>query len=145
MLVAKTPRVPALLCIASMFAFCVLSSSAQERDKEDSSPNILSTPPLLPGTNLACVAANVGKTPVTVDIEMHDATTGAIPFRERCELPPGFGNFGGNVCAIERGAPLAGYCTFTVVHGNKKDIRGAILSENGNLGVGALLGALPAQ
>lgn len=144
MLVAKTSRSPTLLCLAPLFAICMVSSgTAQER--ENSSSASLSTPPLLAGTNLACVAANVGKTPVTVDIELHDAQTGAVPFSERCALPPGLGNFGGTQCAILRGAPMAGYCTFTVIHGNKHDIRAAILSENGNLGVGALLAALPAQ
>jgi hypothetical protein len=116
------------------------------RANDEGRENSLSTPPLTVGTSLNCIAANIGKTPVTLNIEMHD-TNGAVTNSETCTLPSGAVNAGGSQCAIVDGAPLfVGYCTFEVTQGNKRDIRAAILSQDANLGAtGGLLAALPAQ
>ncbi len=112
----------------------------------DEDSNVLSTPPLTLGTSLVCIAANVGKTPVIVDIELHDVN-GAVPFSERCTLPPGAVNAGGIQCSVVEGAPegFVGYCTFTVEMGDKQHIRAAILSQNANEGIGHVPAALPAR
>jgi hypothetical protein len=145
MLVARTPRLTALLCLVPLLAFCMVSTgSADEGD--DASSNSLSTPPLTLGTSLVCLAANVGKTPVTLDIEMHDVN-GTVVASERCTLPPGAVNFGGRQCSLVDAAPagFVGYCSFTLRDGNKRHIRAAILSFNANLGLGHQPTALPAQ
>ena len=122
----------------------VSSGSADDGDK--SSSTSLSTPPLTLGTSLNCIAANVGKTAVTLDIELHDVN-GTVVGSQRCTLPPGAVNAGGSQCSVVDGAPagFVGYCTFTVIHGSKQEIRAAILSQNANLGLGAQPTALPAQ
>jgi hypothetical protein len=105
----------------------------------------LSTPPLTVGTSLDCIAANIGTTPVTLNIELHDMN-GEVAFNQTCKLPPGAVNAGGSQCSIIEGAPLfVGYCTFKVTNGSKQDIRAAILSQDVNLGTGGLSAALPAQ
>ena len=49
-----------------LFTPTVVSANGEEME------NSLSTPPLTVGTSLSCIAANIGKTPVTLNIEMHD-------------------------------------------------------------------------
>jgi hypothetical protein len=121
-------------------------SSGNADEGENSSSNSLSTPPLTLGTSLVCLAANVGKSPVTLDIEMHDVN-GTVVASETCTLPPGAVNFGGKQCSLVDAAPAGsvGYCTFSLKDGNKKSIRAAILSFNANLGLGHQPTALPAQ
>jgi hypothetical protein len=106
--------------------------------------NFLSTPPMHPGNTLECIAANVGKRPVNLLIELFDEN-GNVPFSETCQLPPGAINFGGQQCALLGGAPNAGWCKFTVTFGNKRDIRATICSLDINLGIGAAPSCLPAQ
>jgi hypothetical protein len=135
-----TPRLATRLSLAPLLALCMVSSG--HADEGDT----LSTPPLTLGTSLNCIAANVGKTPLTLDIELHDVN-GTVFGSQRCTLPPGAVNAGGSQCAIVDGAPagFVGYCTFTVVHGSKQNVRAAILSQNYNLGLGAQPSALAAQ
>jgi hypothetical protein len=108
--------------------------------------NVLSTPPLTLGTSLVCLAANVGKTLVALEIALHDVN-GTVVTSENCRLPPGAVNAGGQQCAAVEAAPegFVGYCTFTVKIGKKQDIRAAILAQNANQGIGAIPSALPAQ
>jgi len=145
MLVARTPRLPTLLCLAPLFAICMVSSGAAD-EGDNSLSKTLATPPLVLGTSLVCLAANVGKTPVTLDIAMHDVN-GTVVASETCTLPPGAVNFGGRQCSLVDAAPagFVGYCTFTLIDGNKKQIRAAILSFNANLGLGNQPTALAAQ
>jgi hypothetical protein len=145
MILARTPRLATLLWLAPVFALCMVSSSSAD-EGENSSSTSLSTPPLTIGTSLVCIAANVGKTPLTLDIELHDVN-GTVVVSQRCALPPGAVNAGGSQCSVVEGAPagFVGYCTFTVIHGSKQHIRAAILSQNANLGIGAQPAALPAQ
>jgi hypothetical protein len=123
-----------------------LSTPTVVRANDEGRENSLSTPPLTVGTSLNCIAANIGKVPVTLNIEMHDMN-GAVTNSGTCSLPSGAVNAGGSQCSIVDGAPLfVGYCTFEVTSGNKRDIRAAILSQDANLGAtGGLLAALPAQ
>jgi hypothetical protein len=151
MLVTRTTRFTTL-GLALLLAIAVFSSgfflkhfftpnvvSAEEME------NSLSTPPLTVGTSLDCIAANIGRTPVTLIIELHDMN-GEVAFNQTCRLPPGAVNAGGRQCSIIEGAPLfVGYCTFKVTNGDKRDIRAAILSQDANLGTGGLSAALPAQ
>lgn len=141
---ARTPRRVAHLCVAALCGLGTASSSADQR--ESSPPASLSTPPLTLGTSLVCLAANVGKTQATLDIELHDVN-GTVVAAERCTLPPAAVNAGGTQCAAVEAAPggFVGYCTFTVLQGSKEHIRAAILSQNANLGRGAQPAALAAQ
>lgn len=141
MISARTPRLALLL----LSALAVVGTGSA--DEEDRSPGaVLATPPLTLGTSLVCIAANVGNAPSTLDIQLHDVN-GAAVAGQRCTLPAGAVNAGGTQCSVVEAAPagFVGYCTFTVVHGNRKDIRAAILSQNANLGLGAQPSALPAQ
>jgi hypothetical protein len=122
-------------------AVILLSSPAIADDADQ----VLSTPPMFPGTTMACVAANVGKTPVNLRIEMFDETKGTAPFSEVCQLPPGTGNFGGSLCGTLDGAPPAGWCKFTVTFGQAQNIRAAICSLDTNLGLGAAPSCLSAE
>jgi hypothetical protein len=108
--------------------------------------NVLSTPPLTLGTSLVCLAANVGKRPVTLVVELHDVN-GAVVASENCKLPPGAVNAGGQQCSAVEAAPegFVGYCTFTVSIGAKQDIRAAILAQDANQGIGAMPTALSAR
>jgi hypothetical protein len=108
--------------------------------------NVLSTPPLTLGTSLVCLASNVGKRPVTLVIELHDVN-GTVVASEKCKLPPGAVNAGGEQCAVVEAAPegFVGYCTFAVDIGTKQDIRAAILAQNVNQGIGAIPTALSAH
>jgi hypothetical protein len=145
MILASRPRLATLLCLSPVFALCMVSSGSAD-EGENSSSNSLSTPPLTLGTSLVCIAANVGKSPSTLDIELHDVN-GTVVVSERCTLPPGAVNAGGSQCSVVEAAPagFVGYCTFNVIHGSKQHIRAAILSNNVNLGIGAQPTALPAQ
>jgi len=145
MIIGRTPRLATRLCLAPVFALCMVSSGSADEGKNSSS-NSLSTPPLTLGTSLVCIAANVGKIPSTLDIELHDVN-GTVVAGQRCTLPPGAVNAGGSQCSVVEAAPagFVGYCTFTVIHGSKQHIRAAILSHNVNLGLGAQPTALPAQ
>ena len=108
--------------------------------------NVLSTPPLTLGTSLVCLASNVGKRPVTLVIELHDVN-GTVVASEKCKLPPGAVNAGGEQCAAVEAAPegFVGYCTFAVDIGTKQDIRAAILAQNVNQDIGAIPTALSAH
>jgi hypothetical protein len=118
--------------IAGLSIAAVLLSLPAIADDDDN--GMLSTPPLTLGTSLVCLAANVGNTPVTLDIES-------------CRLPPGAVNAGGEQCSAVEAAPegFVGYCTFTVRVGRKQNIRAAILAQNANQGLGHIPTALPAQ
>jgi hypothetical protein len=128
--------------IAGLSIAAILLSSPAIADDD----NVLSTPPLTLGTSLVCLAANVGKTLVTLDIALHDVN-GAIVTSESCRLPPGAVDAGGQQCSAVEAAPegFVGYCTFTIKIGKKRDIRAAILAQNANAGIGAIPSALPAQ
>jgi hypothetical protein len=145
MIIARTPRLAAHLGLAPLLGLCMVGSSGADQG-ETSSSNSLSTPPLTLGTSLVCLAANVGKTQATLDIELHDVN-GTVVAAERCTLPPGAVNAGGSQCAAVQAAPagFVGYCTFTLLQGSKQHIRAAILSQNANAGVGAQPVALAAQ
>jgi hypothetical protein len=145
MMLAGKPRLATLLCLAPLFALCTVSSGRAD-EGENSSSNSLATPPLTLGTSLVCIAANIGKVPLTLDIELHDVNGTAV-VSQRCTLPPGAVNAGGSQCSVVEGAPagFVGYCTFTAIHGSKQHIRAAILSQNVNLGIGAQPTALAAQ
>ena len=93
---------------------------------------VLVTPPMFPGNLLVCVAANTGTTPINLTIEMIDATNGSVAFRDDCTLPPGTGNFGGDLCKVTQGAPRAGWCKFTTTFGKTENLRAAICSVNVN-------------
>jgi hypothetical protein len=151
MLVTKMPRFTppglALLVAIGVFSsgFALKHLFTPAVVSADEMENSLSTPPLTVGTSVSCIAANIGKTPVTLDIELHDMN-GAVAFNQTCRLPPGAVNAGGRQCSILEGAPLfVGYCTFKVINGNKQDIRAAILSQDVNPGAGGLSAALSAQ
>ena len=128
--------------IAGLSIAAILLSSPAIADDH----NVLSTPPLTLGTSLVCLAANVGNTPVTLIIDLHDVN-GTVVASESCKLPPGAVNAGGSQCAAVEAAPegFVGYCTFTVNIGRKENIRAAILAQNANQGIGAIPSALPAQ
>jgi hypothetical protein len=128
--------------IAGLTIAALLLSSPAIADDD----NVLSTPPLTLGTSLVCLAANVGKTRVALEIELHDVN-GTVVASEDCRLPPGAVNAGGQQCSAVEAAPegFVGYCTFTVKIGKKEDIRAAILAQNANQGIGAIPSALPAQ
>lgn len=134
MIAARKPRVAWVLA-GSLFAF----GNAIADDS-------LATPPLTLGTSLVCIAANVGKAPATLDIQLHDVN-GAVVAGQRCTLPAGAVNAGGSQCSVVEAAPagFVGYCTFDMVHGGKQNIRAAILSQNVNLGPGAQPTALAAK
>jgi hypothetical protein len=128
--------------IAGLSIAAILLSSPAIADDD----NVLSTPPLTLGTSLVCLAANVGKTLVALDIELHDVN-GTVVTSESCRLPPGAVNAGGQQCSAVEAAPagFVGYCTFTVKIGRKQDIRAAILAQDANQGIGAIPTALPAR
>ena len=144
MLRARPLRSPAVLSLALLLAAFV-AGSVQADEKENQS-NTLATPPLTLGTSLSCIVANIGRKQVTLDIEMHDVN-GTVVAADRCTLPAGAVNAGGVQCAILQSAPagFVGYCTFTVLQGDKRDIRAAILSHNANQGLGNVPAALAAQ
>lgn len=106
--------------------------------------NVLSTPPMHPGNTMKCIAANIGKAPINLLIQLYDEN-GSVPFSETCQLPPGAINFGGNQCAVLDGAPRAGWCKFTVTYGKKENVRAAICSIDVELGFGAAPSCLPAR
>lgn len=145
MILARRARLAFLLFLSPLFALCMVSSGSADEGANPSSTS-LSTPPLTLGTSFVCIAANVGKTPLTLDIELHDVN-GTVVVSERCTLPAGAVNAGGTQCAAVEGAPagFVGYCTFAVIHGSKQQVRAAILSQNANLGLGAQPAALAAQ
>jgi hypothetical protein len=132
-------KTPAVFPIALALAATVLSSPAVADDE-----NVLSTPPMHPGNTLECIAANVGKTPVNLLIQLFDEN-GNVPFSENCQLPPGAINFGGQQCGLLGGAPNAGWCKFTLTFGRKESVRATICSLDINLGIGAAPSCLPAQ
>lgn len=148
MLRASSPRPTATALLARLFSMCMvcMACSVHADDTEGRSPNSLSTPPLTLGTSLSCIAANVSLKQVTLDIELHDVN-GTVVAAQRCTLPPGAVNAGGSQCAVVQAAPagFVGYCTFTVIQGQKKNIRAAILSHNSNQGLGNVPAALPAE
>lgn len=112
----------------SLLGTVMNSSHADER--ESSASNALFTPPLNYANSLTCVVSNIGRSPVTVDVELHDIN-GAVALSERCVMPPGATNFGGRQCGAVRGAPAfgGGYCAFRVLRGNKDNLRAAIQSD----------------
>jgi len=133
--------------LARLFALCLVCAAGSVHGDDGDNHTPLATPPLTLGTSLACVAANVGTKQATLDIEMHD-TDGTVIASQRCTLPPGAINFGGTQCAVLQAAPLpgrVGYCTFTVLQGQKKYIRAAIMSHNSNQGLGNVPAALAAE
>ena len=120
-------------CAALAFALSLaggMLSAARADEREFAASNVLSTPPLNYANSLTCVVSNVGRSPVTVDVELHDID-GAVALSERCVMPPGATNFGGRQCAAVRGAPAfgGGYCAFRVLRGNKDNLRAAIQSD----------------
>jgi hypothetical protein len=108
--------------------------------------NVLSTPPMFPGNQLQCLVANVGKTPVSLLIELFDQN-GDVAFSGNCRLPPNAIDYPPPTaqCAFIAGAPAAGWCKFTVTFGKKRDLRAAICSIDINLGPGAAPSCLSAQ
>jgi hypothetical protein len=103
MILARTARLSFLLCPAPLSALCMVSSGSTD-EGENSSPASLSTPLLTLGTSLVCIAANVGKTPLTLGNELHDVN-GTVVVSQRCTLPTGAVNAGGNQCSVLEGAP----------------------------------------
>ena len=140
------PATPHRPPVARLFALCMACAAGSVHGDDGDNRAPLATPPLTLGTSLACVAANVGPKQATLDIEMHD-TNGAVIASDRCTLPPGAINFGGSQCAVLQAAPpgMVGYCTFTVLQGQKKNIRAAIMSHNSNQGPGNVPAALAAE
>jgi hypothetical protein len=112
----------------------------------DDDLQVLVTPPMFPGNFLVCEAVNVGTTPINLTVEMIDATNGSVIFRNDCSLPPGAGNFGGDLCNITQGAPRAGWCKFTTTFGRTQNLRAAICSVNaGSNGFAAAQACLSAN
>jgi hypothetical protein len=138
-------RVSAVLPLPRLLTICLAFTACSVLADENES-QVLSTPPLTLGTSLSCLAANVGTKPVILDIAAHDVN-GTVMGAARCTLPPGAVNAGGSQCGAVQSAPagFVGYCTFTVVQGQKKNIRAAILSHNSNEGPGSVPAALAAQ
>ncbi len=77
-------RVSSRLISSNIAAY--LSSHAPIVVSADEKGNSLSTPPLTVGTSLQCIAANVGESPVFLDIELHDVNGVEIAFSKLFRL-----------------------------------------------------------
>jgi hypothetical protein len=127
MQISRTQRA-ALGLVLSLAGMMLSAVHADER--ESAASNVLFTPPLNYANSLTCVVSNVGRSPVTVDVELHDID-GAVALSEHCVMPPGATNFGMRQCAAVCGAPAfgGGYCAFRVLQENKDNLRAAIQSD----------------
>jgi len=94
---------------------------------------------------LNCLAANVGTTPVTLNIELHGHGT-VVAQALNCVLAPGAITGGVGPCPGVGAVPNNnfGYCTFTVTSGSKNKIRASINKRSGE-GLADFVTSLPAN